>query len=225
MTRTAPLLHRDDPAEAPLGGNIKVTRRDWLNAAMDTLIEAGVDQVKILTLAARMGVSRSSFYWYFKSRSELLDALLTAWEAHNPRSIIAQAGLPSISICEAICNIHKCVVNPALFDIPLDFAVRDWARRSPRVKSRLAETDQEVIAAITAMFERHDYPPQEALVRARVLYYMQLGYDAAELGESWDVRIANVPHYLLTFTGRQPRADVVAEFAAYTRAHSKEETP
>ncbi|MEM6277269.1 MAG: TetR/AcrR family transcriptional regulator [Pseudomonadota bacterium] len=197
----------------------KVTRQDWLDAAMRTLIESGVEQVKVLTLATRMGVSRSSFYWYFKDRSGLLDALLAAWEEANPAAMIAQAALPSSSICEAICNIHKCVVNPALFDIDLDFAVRDWARRDGQVRARVAAADARTCAALATMFTRHDYPAQEALIRARVLYYMQLGYDAAELGESWDDRLANVPHYLLAFTGRPPRPDVVADFARYARAH------
>lgn len=219
MNRPSPILHRDNPQETPLGGHVKVTRQDWLNTAMDVLIEAGVDQVKILPLAARMGVSRSSFYWYFKSRAELLDALLSGWENNNPQSMIAQSRLPSDSICEAICNIHKCVVNPTLFDIPLDFAVRDWARRDASVKARQSAADLQVITALTTMFAAHDYSAQEALIRARVLYYMQLGYDAAELDEPWTTRISNVPHYLFVFTGREPLPEVVADFEAYTRTH------
>ena len=221
MNRPAAILHRDNPNEQPLAGNVKVTRQDWLNAAMDVLIECGVEQVKILTLSERMSVSRSSFYWYFKSRRELLDALLETWVDRNPTSMISQAELPSDSICEAICNIHKCVVNPSLFDIPLDFAVRDWARRDIAVNARLGAADLDVIAALTTMFIGHNYPEQEALIRARVLYYMQLGYDAAELNESWDTRLGNVPHYLRVFTGREPRPEIVADFAAYTRAHTQ----
>lgn len=201
----------------------KVTRQDWLDAAMATLIETGVEQVKVLTLATRMGVSRSSFYWYFRDRADLLEALLDTWERANPAAMIAQAELPSDSICAAICNIHKCVVNPALFDIDLDFAVRDWARRDASVRARVAQADARTCAALAHMFTAHDYDPAEALIRARVLYYMQLGYDAAELNETWTERLANVPHYLLAFTGRPPRAEVVADFAAYVRAHQKDQ--
>ena len=76
LDKDRPLLHRDDPDKEPLVGNIKVTRQDWLNVAMDVLVSDGVEQVKVLTLGERLGVSRSSFYWYFKSRQELLTALL-----------------------------------------------------------------------------------------------------------------------------------------------------
>ena len=58
----APILHRDDPDKDPLVGNVKVTRQDWLNAALDVLVNNGEEQIKILTLAERLDVSRSSFY-------------------------------------------------------------------------------------------------------------------------------------------------------------------
>ena len=74
------ILHRDEPTAEPLTGNVKGTRADWLNVAMDVLISHGVEQVKVLALAERMGVSRSSFYWYFKSRQDLLDALTDAYD-------------------------------------------------------------------------------------------------------------------------------------------------
>jgi len=45
-----------------LVGNVKVTRANWLNLALDVSVRDGVDQVKAMNLAERMGVSRSSFY-------------------------------------------------------------------------------------------------------------------------------------------------------------------
>jgi len=219
MNTGKPLLHRDDPEAAPLTGNIKVTRDDWLNVAMDVLISDGVDQVKVLSLAERMGVSRSSFYWYFKSRQDLLDALLRHWDRMNTAAIVAQAELPAETITQAVCNVQRCVVNTALFDTALDFAVRDWARRSGKVRSLLDRSDAQRVDALTGMFLRFGYDGNEALTRARVLYYMQLGYDFAQVGESGEARLAMVPHYLRVFTGREPRATEIEEFNAYARAH------
>lgn len=56
----------------------------WLRAAYDALLETGVDGVKIQPLAKRLGLSRTSFYWFFKDRKELLDALITLWRHKIP---------------------------------------------------------------------------------------------------------------------------------------------
>ncbi|MES0863979.1 TetR/AcrR family transcriptional regulator [Ruegeria sp. SCPT10] len=222
---TKPILHRDDPQAEPLVGNVKVTRDDWLNVAMDVLISDGVDQIKVLNLAERMAVSRSSFYWYFKSRQELLDALLARWQATNTAALIKQAEIPAKTITAAVCNVHRCVVNTALFDTALDFAVRDWARKSGKVRRVLDQSDAKRLAALHAMFARYGYSEVEAETRARVLYYMQIGYDLAQLNEPMDTRISMVPHYLYVFTGVDPKPEEVEEFSAYSQRYWRGDTP
>ncbi len=214
---TRPLLHRDDPRAVPLTGNVRVTRADWLEQALDMLIRGGVDQVKVALLAARMGVSRSSFYWYFRSRQELLAALLSHWQETNTAALAAQAEAPAGTITGAVCNVFRCTANPDLFSTALDFAVRDWARRSGDVRALLAASDARRVEALRAMFARFGYDGVEALTRARVLYYMQLGYDTAPMHEPVEQRLAMVPHYLRVFTGAEPRADEIEEFTAYAR--------
>ncbi|MFY1709177.1 TetR/AcrR family transcriptional regulator [Tritonibacter scottomollicae] len=212
-----PLLHRDDPEAAPLVGNIKVTRDDWLNIGLDVLIRDGEERVKVLALAEAMGVSRSSFYWYFKSRQDLLDALLTRWEETNTAGLIAQAAVPAERVTGAVLNVFRCIANPALFNTALDFAVRDWARRSDAVLARMRDGDAARVAALTEMFARYGCSDREAVTRAKVLYYMQLGYDMAEPEESHDYRLEMTPEYLKVFTGQAPTADELAEFSDYSR--------
>ena len=213
--QSGPLLHRNDPEKEPLVGNVKVTREDWLNVALDVLISDGIEQVKVLNLGSRLGVSRSSFYWYFKSRQDLLDALLDHWQETNTAAMIAHARVTEETITAAVCNVFRCVIDERLFDKQLDFAVRDWSRRSETVRRALDRSDQERLGALAAMFERFNYPRHEAKVRARVLYYMQLGYDFADLNESTKERLKQVPMYLFCFTGREPRTQEIEEFASY----------
>ncbi|MEP2716057.1 TetR/AcrR family transcriptional regulator [Pseudophaeobacter sp.] len=214
-----PLLHRDDPSAEPLVGNVKVTREDWLNVAMDVLISDGVEQVKVLALAERMNVSRSSFYWYFKSRQDLLDALLKTWEQTNTAAMVARAEAPAEAITGAVLNVFHCIANPALFNTALDFAVRDWARRSGKVRSLLDRSDARRVEAFTQMFLRYGFGALEAMTRAKVLYYMQLGYDMAEPNESHAHRLEMTPQYLKVFTGCEPSATELEEFTAFTKKY------
>ena len=218
-----PLLQRNDPDGEPLTGNTKVTRQDWLNVAMDILISDGVEQVKVLTVGERLDVSRSSFYWYFKSRQDLLDALLRHWDETNTAALVRQADLPADTITAAICNVFRCFVDDSLFNTRLDFAIREWARRSGSVRRVLHQSDETRLAALEAMFARYDYEAAEALIRARVLYYMQIGYNLAELNEPLSTRLKMVPDYLFAFTGRHAAAEEVDALRSFATAASRRE--
>ncbi len=200
---------------ALLAGNVKATREDWLNVALDVLVSEGVEQVKVLGLAERLNVSRSSFYWYFKSRQHLLDELLEVWEQTNTGAILRQAEAAAETVTEAVCNLFRCFVDIDLYNHQLDFAVREWARRSGPVRRVIDSSDARRVAAIRSMFERHGYPPQEAEVRARVLYFMQIGYYTLELHEPLEERLSFVPEYLHAFTGRTPQPEEVVAFEAF----------
>ncbi|MEP2030661.1 MAG: TetR/AcrR family transcriptional regulator [Paracoccaceae bacterium] len=219
MSRKKPdqpaVLHRDDPEKEPLVGNVKVTRRDWLNAAMDVLINDGVDQVKVLVLATRLGVSRSSFYWYFKSRQDLLNALLQEWQNTNTAVLVAKANAPAETITGALCNVFHCVVDPSLFNTSLDFAIRAWARGSPTVRRVQDQSDAVRLTALADMYRRFGYEDLEAVTRARILYFMQMGYNDADLNEPMDERIKHVPMYLLGFTGKEARPEEIGAFRDY----------
>lgn len=191
------------PLPSAPAGNVKVTRDDWLNAARDVLVGRGVAEVKILTLSDQLQVSRSSFYWYFKDRTELLNALLDLWEASNIKTVVSYCERPARGIDEAACNFFRCFVDPALFDQHLDFAVREWARRDDTVRARIDAADDARLAAVIAMFVRHGYAVQEAGWRARIIYYMQLGYHALEIHEPMGTRLSRLPGYLMGFTGRR----------------------
>ena len=195
----------------------KATRGDWLNAARDVLVSEGVGEVKVLALSHRLGVSRSSFYWYFKNRQDLLDDLLLGWEARNTRTILDRCAAPAKTITGAVCNFFTCFVDPKLVDRGLDFAVREWARRDTSVRRRIDAADAARIAAVTAMFARYGYDARDADTRARILYFMQLGYHALDVREDMDVRLSRVEGYVRGFTGAEPNAQDLADFLGFAQ--------
>ena len=207
-----------EEAARPRGGNAKVSREDWLAAAERVLVAEGVSAIKVMGLAARLGVSRSSFYWYFGSRDDLLEQLLEAWERRNTRALVEHAARPAGSICEGVMNVFECWIDPAAFDPALDFAVREWARRDPGVRARVEEADERRVAALRSMFSRHGYEATEAFIRARVVYFMQIGYYALVEHEPIETREGYLRPYLASFTGAEPTAEELAAFRARARA-------
>ena len=216
------------PAAAPARAERaarKATREDWLALAVQTLVEQGVDAVMILPLAKRLKVSRSSFYWYFRNRDDLLDELLKHWSHTNTRAILDHASQPSRSVAEGVLLIFRCWADEALFDPQLDFAVRHWARQSRMVRTLIDQADMARLAAIQSMFQRHGYSAAESLIRSRVLYYMQIGYYMLDIDESWEERLSHSAEYVQAFSGVLPSAPELQAFEAFVRTEQRRRPP
>ena len=64
-------------------GQPTLTAADWAQAALQLIAEAGLGALTVEALAARLGVTKGSFYWHFSGRSDLLAAAL-AEAAEDP---------------------------------------------------------------------------------------------------------------------------------------------
>lgn len=190
------------------------SREIWLAAAKQAFLETGLDAVKIQPLATRLNISRTSFYWFFKDRNALLDALLEEWDAKNTGAFVDATGAYAETIAEAVLNLIVVFHDEDLFEPQLDFAVRGWAHQSDDVMARVNAADERRLDAIRAMFERFDFPPEDADVRARTVYLVQIGYISMQVRESQAVRMARVPGYVETFCGEAPTQSELARFHA-----------
>lgn len=186
----------------------------WLDAAYALLVECGVEAVKVMPLAERLGLSRTSFYWHFPDREALLAGLIDRWKARNTGNLVARCEASASTITEALLNLFDCWYDDDLFDSRLEFAMRTWSLTDPAVAAAMNEADATRVAAITALFRRFGYGEAEADTRARTLYLTQVGYIAVRSEESLEVRLSRNPAYVLTFCGVAPSDTEVAAFNA-----------
>lgn len=186
----------------------------WLGAAQEALLEGGVEAVKILPLAARLKLSRTSFYWFFKSREELLAALLARWREKNTGNLVRRAGAYAETVAEAMLNVIDCWLDPDLFDARFEFAVRSWALAASEVLAEVQRADHERIDALAAMLMRFGEEVAHADVRARTIYLTQIGYISMQVQEDLATRMARIPAYVEIFTGHAPKPREMARFHA-----------
>ena len=184
----------------------------WLEAAYQLLIESGIDNVRILSLAKMLKLSRTSFYWFFKDREALLDALLLLWQEKNTSSLLRQAQAPAASLADATLNLFDCWLDNKLFDSILEHAIRSWGVQSPAVAQALKEADTLRMEAIKLMFVRHGSEPLVADVRSRALYLTQIGYISMNTQEDTATRLLRVPSYVAIFSGALPSQQELENF-------------
>lgn len=173
VSETAPALRRKT-----------LTREAWIAAALKVLEKRGIADVKIDVLAKQFKVTRGSFYFHFSSIKDLREALLEEWRARNCRPFEALAKNPHPDGLVFFEIIVKTWVNEDPFSPLLDLAVRDWSRGSRKLADEMAAADDLRIALLEKSFLALDYPADEALVRARITYFHQIGHYTLYFRES-----------------------------------------
>lgn len=177
-----------------------LSTQDWLDVARETLIREGIDAVKIDRLAKSCNVTRGGFYWRFKSRQDLLDQLLEDWKARNTGPFLAAlsgSGSPS----ERYRALISLWIDEREFLPDYDTAVRNWAVLSPKVAEAVHTVDALRIEALRQLFTDAGYDGDEALVRARITYYHQVGYYTLGMKQTAERRRQLMPIYYSILTG------------------------
>jgi AcrR family transcriptional regulator len=181
---------------APLG------RQAWLDAARQALIEEGTAGVEIMKLAKRLRLTnRGGFYWFFRSRAHLLDELLKYWAETSSvqfERVLAPCGGDGQKAYHAIIDLW---VDESSYDPRWDGAVRDWARTSQAVLRVVQVVDKQRINSIERIFLNLGYRGTDAHIRARVMYYHQVGYYALGVKESRKARRRLLPYYRRVLIG------------------------
>ncbi|MCJ8149979.1 MULTISPECIES: TetR/AcrR family transcriptional regulator [Shinella] len=190
------------------------SQEGWLEAAYEALLESGVESVKILPLAKRLSLSRTSFYWFFKDREELLDALIARWRDKNTGNLVKQSEAYAETLAEAMLNVFDCWLSKDLFDSQFEFAVRSWALQSPDILAEVHAADQTRMEALRRMFVRFGHEEGPADVRARTTYLVQIGYISMQSREDIALRMKRIPEYIAIYTGEVPQQRELDRFFA-----------
>jgi AcrR family transcriptional regulator len=178
-------------------------RRHWIDEARRLFVEKGVAAVKIDALARRLHVTRGSFYWHFEGRDDLLAALLADWQeratAPFARAFADARGTPA----QRVLAFFEVWLDAGRFDPDLDSAMRDWARTSPEIDRAVRAVDTDRLGWLGRLYVGLGFGESEAEIRARVVYYHQVGYYALRITETHDYRRRLLPTYFRVLTGAE----------------------
>jgi AcrR family transcriptional regulator len=167
MAASAPKLERPT----------RLSAEDWALAALDVIAEQGLAAVAVEPLARRLGVTKGSFYWHFKDRQDLLDAVLQLWREGRLRDIekqtTAQPGKELAQIHHVI-DVYSAVRNRK--GISIELAVRDWARHDPKVSTVVEDVDAYRLNCTRKLFLALGLSDDEAHARSILVFAYVFGH-------------------------------------------------
>lgn len=128
----------------------RTPRRTWIDAGLRAVAAGGPDSVRIESLARSLGVTKGGFYGYFTDRNALLEEMLDTWEGRSIADVIDQVEREGGDALTKARRAADLTFSTEL--LPIDLAIRDWARRDPAVALRLRRVDNQRMDYLRAHF-------------------------------------------------------------------------
>jgi AcrR family transcriptional regulator len=150
----------------------KLSRKDWIDAGLRVMAELGTGAVRVERLAEILSVTKGSFYWHFKDRGALLEALIEAWKARATSDIIDQVEAQGGDASARLHTLFSIVVQ---MDGRLDRAIRSWAAEDAMAQNALGEVDKSRLDYLDSLFIGIGFSQAEAIARARLIYHALIG--------------------------------------------------
>ncbi|MGI9373220.1 MAG: TetR/AcrR family transcriptional regulator [Hyphomicrobiales bacterium] len=151
----------------------RLSKNDWIKAAVRALDERGIDGLKVVVLAKELGSTSGSFYWHFKDQPALLEAILDFWEVEQTDQIIklsrAYEGPPE----QRILNLMVQVISEDA--ARLDHAISVWARRDNQVAIAYERTIEKRFDHAAWMFRQLGFGRRQAAIRGRLMVAYLMG--------------------------------------------------
>jgi AcrR family transcriptional regulator len=148
-------------------------KSQWTQAGLEALRKGGVAGVRVERLAEDIGLTKGSFYWHFRGRGELLEALLDFWAREMTEAEFERISEVKGGLVPRLLTLAEDVLDKGMGRY--DPAVRAWARADRKVAAAVALVDRRRVRALAGFFEEGGFAPAEARTRARLFYTFLLG--------------------------------------------------
>jgi AcrR family transcriptional regulator len=139
---------------------------DWVRAAVTAMGQGGAEAVRVEALARDLGLTKGSFYWHFRDRPALLEAVLDAWE-RDARARLAAAAAHGTAE-ERIVALFRSLSRGG--EGVADAEVFAWARRERPVAERVAAVERERVTFVKEQLSAMGASLVDAHRRAEAAY-------------------------------------------------------
>jgi AcrR family transcriptional regulator len=154
-------------------GALRTPREKWIDEGLRALAEGGVDAVRVEVLAKSLGVTKGGFYGYFDDRDALLKEMLDTWERESTDDVLNRIEAASGDVLDQVRMAGQLTFSDDRL-LPIDLAVRDWARRDPDVAECLRRVDNRRMQLLRDAISTFCDDPDEVEARSLILFCLAI---------------------------------------------------
>ncbi|MFC0674545.1 TetR/AcrR family transcriptional regulator [Brachybacterium hainanense] len=151
----------------------RTPRQSWIDEGLRVLAAGGPDAVRVEVLAKNLGVTKGGFYGFFADRDALLEAMLDDWERRSVADVLARVEHEDGTAVSRAAHARDLTFSEEL--LPIDLAVREWARRDEAVAERLRRVDAGRIDLLRSVIGTAYSDPVEVEARAALAMLSTVG--------------------------------------------------
>ncbi|TVX88060.1 TetR/AcrR family transcriptional regulator [Paenibacillus agilis] len=141
---------------------------------MRQFAQSGVNGLVIEKMSSELGCSKSSFYWYFKSRDEFIARLIERWVELSTQQVILSSSEPE----NAEDQITKMLIE--MFSVTRKgdflFYLRKLSEEATAFYTMLETIEQTRMSYAAALFKKVGMDPEVAEQKSHILYHYYLGW-------------------------------------------------
>ena len=156
-----------------MAAHTRTHRSSWIEGGLRALAAGGPDAVRIEALAQALGVTRGGFYWHFEDRAALLDAMLDTWERRSIDEVLERVENEGGDAPAKVRRAGMLTFSRQL--LPIDLAVRDWARRDKAVAKRLRRVDNRRMEDLRSLVRASCPDAEDVEARSMIAFSLAIG--------------------------------------------------
>jgi len=149
-------------------------KNDWITLGYKLFAEKGISGIVVETMASKLKVNKSSFYWHFKTKKEFVDEIISFWVATDTSKIISTVETQQSSIEKFEKLVELAFKKEPYLDFV--FFLKRYALKNKNIQAIIDEIDHQRIEYTKNILVEMGFSASDAAIKASLFYKYLVGY-------------------------------------------------
>jgi AcrR family transcriptional regulator len=149
-------------------------KEDWIKLGYKLFADKGIAGIIVETMAAKLKVNKSSFYWYFSTKREFIEEIVAYWIQEDTIKIIDKVN--AIKTVEG--QFEKLIELSFKKEPYMDFFffLKKYAKSDKELQNKIDAVDHQRIEFTKRLFIQLGFSQSEASLKAGLFYKYLIGH-------------------------------------------------